>query len=155
MNVQTLTHTGGLPVNWTGELQSAPHKRWSATVEAKIHEPPEWQVECERRLLKLLRLPRGWDGPRSGPISASMVVYIRSILSSAMGPTTPAPSFVPGVGGAVQLEWHQNGLDIELMVYRPLDVELSVHYLDGRDPVEDLQMDVNFDPLSRVLAELG
>jgi hypothetical protein len=120
-----------------------------------FNRPPQWQVEADERLADLMMLRRGWNGPQSGPIGIGMASYIRALLQSVMQRHTPAPAFVPAHGGSVQIEWHQNGLDIELMVYRPLDAELCVQFHDGRNPIEEEPLSINFDLLSKVLGELN
>jgi hypothetical protein len=72
-----------------------------------------------------------------------------------MGPTIPSPSIVPAHGGGLQLEWHTGGLDIELMIYRPFDAELSVSFNDGRDDIDDAPLTTNFRLLSEALEELA
>lgn len=115
---------------------------------------PQWQLDADERLADLMLMRRGWNGPASGPIGAGLASYIQSLLQSVMQADTPLPAFVPAHDGSVQLEWHQNGLDVELMVYRPLDAELSVQFHDGRDPIEEVPLTINFDFLSKVLSEL-
>jgi len=158
VNLQLLTRPEALPVR----LSHAPHlerpqKRSNFALLAldRFEGPPAWQMHADQMLGKLLMLRPGWNGPNTGPISLSMVAFIRAVLSSVMRDDTPAPSFVPAHGGALQLEWHEGGLDIELMVFRPLDAELSVQFHDGREAIEEVQLSTEFDLLSEVLSELA
>lgn len=158
--MQTLQYADDLPLVWSMPHQperqfERPVKRGQfAMVELELFNRPKWQPEADERLADLMLLRRGWNGPNSGPISVGIAQYIRAVLQSVMQRHTPLPSFVPAQGGAVQLEWHQNGLDVELMVYRPLDTELSVQFHDGRDAIEEEPLSINFDLLSKVLSEL-
>jgi hypothetical protein len=157
MNLQTLTYRREkLPTAWHSTEQNwLPEKRQFAMVDLELfNRPPKWQVKANEKLAHLQTLATGWGGPNTGPISAGMAAYIQSVLTSVMQPDTPVPSFVPAHGGAVQLEWHQGGLDIELMIYRPLEAELSVNFHNGREPIEEELLSVNFDRLSEVLIEL-
>jgi len=125
-------------------------------VEADIAPPQsDWRKRVMRRLRELMRLRAGWDGYCSGPVSVTTAAYAVAILDSSMRSHTNPPAIVPSNGGAVQLEWHEAGLDIELMIYRPLDAELSVHYHDGRPSIEEVALTTNFDRLSDALQELG
>lgn len=156
VNVQTLSYD--LPVALSGapHLEHQSKRSQFAMVDLELfNRSPAWQAEVDEQLADLMSLRKGWNGPTSGPIALGMASYIRSVLKSVMQWGTPVPSFVPGHGGAVQLEWHQGGLDVELMIYRPLDAELSVHFHDGRGPVEEKAMSINFDDLSKVLSELS
>lgn len=117
--------------------------------------PSNWRTLVLSELGELTKLRRGWDGPNSGPISLGIAAFAVSILQSVMKPHSPAPAVVPGRGGAIQLEWHQAGLDIELMIYRPADAELSVQFHDGRPPIEDTALATNFEILGRILEELA
>lgn len=124
-------------------------------VEAEISPlQSDWRKRVIRRLKELMRLRAGWDGYHSGPVSLMTAAYAVAILDSSMRPHTNPPAIVPANGGAVQLEWHEGGLDIELMIYRPLEAELSVHYHDGRSPIEEAALTTNFDTLSDALKEL-
>lgn len=160
--MQTLQYADELPLVWSvphqPERQFERHEKRSqfAMVDLQLfNRPPKWQLEADERLADLMLLRRGWNGPQSGPISVGMASYIRALLQSVMRRDTPVPAFVPAQGGSVQLEWHQNGLDVELMIYRPLDAELSVQFHDGRDPIEEEPLSINFDLLSKVLGELN
>ncbi|MES2119796.1 MAG: hypothetical protein V4513_04380 [Pseudomonadota bacterium] len=160
--MQTLHYSDELPLVWSAPQQPRPQyerpvkRSQYAMVALDIFSgPPQWQLEADERLADLMMLRRGWNGPQSGPVGIGMISYIRALLQSVMKRDTPLPAFVPAHGGSVQLEWHQSGLDIELMVFRPLDAELSVHFHDGREPIEEEPLSINFDLLSKVLSEIG
>jgi hypothetical protein len=68
---------------------------------------------------------------------------------------TPAPSIVPTHGGGLQLEWHVGGVDVELMIYRAFEAELSVSFGDDRVPIEDKPLSADFNDLSTALCELA
>ena len=156
MSLQNLEYANELTVSWAPPVEAAFSTQLQlATVDLDLSAPPDWEIEADKRLRALALLPKGWNGPNSGPIGAAMAGYIRSILSSVMSFDTPAPSFVPAHGGAVQVEWHRNGLDVELMIYRPFEAELSVLFHDGRPPIEDEPISAEFDEMSEVLCELS
>lgn len=113
-----------------------------------------WRKTVTNELVELLKLRPGWDGHNSGPISLGVAAFTLSILNSVMRSHTPSPAIVPVQGGSVQLEWHRGGVDIELIIYRPGDTELSVHYHDGRDGIEEVALSANFEMLGEALEEL-
>ena len=153
MNTQTLEYKE-LPITLDGHFADAPTDVQLATADDFLMSPT-WELEADRKLAALTSFPRGWDGQGAGSISRAMASYIRSILTSVMCADTPVPSFVPAHGGAVQIEWHRGGLDIELMIYRLYDAELTVYYHDGRDSIEDEPLSSEFRLLGEALAELG
>lgn len=157
MNLQTLSYTNELPISWQTrhQLLRGSSEAQVSTSDIDLCAPADWEEEADKRLAELAALPKGWGGPNSGPVSLAMVNYIWSVLNSVMAFDAPLPSFVPAHGGAVQLEWHQNGLDIELMIYRPFEAELSVFFHDGRAPIDEMPMSAEFDQLSDLLAELS
>lgn len=158
------------------ELQYAEHApvEWSPAIEARINgevnaamrlvawcdrEPQaddtNWKSAVEERLATLLRRRRGWDGYNASPISAAVAAFALHVLRSIMQPSTPPPSIVPAHGGGLQLEWHLGGLDIEFMIYRPFEAELSVDFSDGRDPIEEEPVSSDLTTFSWILAELA
>jgi hypothetical protein len=113
----------------------------------------DWTQTVQRRLLRLLKLPVGWDGYRAKKVSPTVAAFAWNVLESVMRPGTPAPSVVPVAGGGIQLEWHEGGVDIELFISKPMKAELYVAFEDDRPPVErDLGAD--FSELSKALEAL-
>jgi hypothetical protein len=159
MSLQLLRHgEEHSPVVWHGmDFEQSRHLSSVELVDLAlpVYAPvSDWQAFADEQLAELMLLPRGWDGPQSGPITRALASYTRSLLRSVMTPQAPLPAFVPAHGGALQLEWHERGLDIELMIYRPTDAELTVHFHDGRPSIEERVLSTNFDLLSQVLQEL-
>lgn len=115
---------------------------------------PNWQLETEAKINQLLRLPRGWDGYGSEPISQSVARFALDALSSAATAFMSAPSVVPVAGGGLQMEWHEGGVDIELCIPRPYQAELYVAFLDGRPPIE-LELGTDYTALTMALQEIG
>ena len=114
----------------------------------------DWLTKVEERLIQLLQLPAGWDGYQSQRVSPLTARFVTNILGSVMSSHTPAPSIVPVSGGGLQVEWHRNGLDIELYVAKPLQAELYVSFSDGRPDLER-ELTSDFGVLSTVLADLA
>ena len=91
----------------------------------------------------------------AGPLDQSILTFAHSVLNSVMAFHTPAPSVVPTHGGGLQLEWHLGGCEIELMIYRPYEAELSATFADGRDPIEDEPLSTDFDALGTALSAIS
>ena len=67
------------------------------------------------RLAELLTLSVGWDGYRGVPAKAHTAGLADRIAKTMSHYGDPAA--VPGADGSIQLEWHQNGYDIEIDIY--------------------------------------
>lgn len=126
-----------------------------STLAAPPKAEPKWKGRVEQRFSELRMLPFGWDGYNAAPISQSVISFAGSVLESVMSSVTPTPSIVPAHGGAVQLEWHVGGTDIELMIYAPFDGELTVNFADDREDVEEQALTPDFSALARELSALG
>ena len=89
---------------------------------------PSWVYEVLSRFNRLLELPGNWDSYGARPVHPLAVVNTISFLVLAMRKETPCPHIVPTVEGDVQVEWHRNGVDIEIEICRDGRYDLS---LDG------------------------
>lgn len=88
---------------------------------------PSWQNEIVSTLCRYLELPEGWDTYGGKPLRHETGMFALQVLNGMMGPSIPSPQIVPVGDGGLQVEWHQNGLDIELYIAAPYDCELLVH----------------------------
>ena len=66
------------------------------------------------RAIQLLRLRRGWNSHNAQPVSETAVRRTIEFLMEYLVRGVAAPIVVPTVRGGVQLEWHRNGVDIEV-----------------------------------------
>ena len=66
------------------------------------------------RAIELLRLRRGWNSHNAQPVSETAVRRTIEFLMKYLVRGVAAPVVVPTVRGGVQLEWHRNGVDIEV-----------------------------------------
>lgn len=57
---------------------------------------------------RLAELKPGWDSYGAPALSLAALKVARVMLD--------APQVVPTPGGGIQLEWHQDGLDIEIVI---------------------------------------
>jgi hypothetical protein len=156
MSLQELRYADPSTVEWMPEPADLAMGLAAAVWEAESYsQDSNWQERVDQRLKELSRLRSGWDGYAAEPPNGLVAAFASAVLQSVMGSTIPSPSIVPAHGGGLQLEWHTGGLDIELMIYRPFDAELSVSFNDGRDDIDDAPLTTNFRLLSEALEELA
>lgn len=69
-----------------------------------------------QRAAELAALPRGWNSYDARPVSAKALHGAIEFLLEYAAPDVDRPALVPTVRGGLQLEWHNNGLDVEVEV---------------------------------------
>ena len=79
----------------------------------------EFHNEICCRLMELLHLPKGWDGPDSMPVKNEIAESALRVLCHIYQDQLPIPSLVPGADGSLQIEWHCGDYDIELDILEP------------------------------------
>jgi hypothetical protein len=75
--------------------------------------------EVHSKLEELIRLNQGWDGYTGQPVSLDKAMFALSLLGAVCAENTPAPQVIPTARGEIQLEWHTETTDIELLVKAP------------------------------------
>ncbi len=75
--------------------------------------PAKWDVETQLQLLRLTKLPVGWDGYNSVPVKQEVAYFARAVLYQVMTDQIPTPTIVPISGGGVQIEWYVGDVDVE------------------------------------------
>lgn len=100
-------YIGHCPTAVAGELlssttSSAPYPRW---VEGVI-----------RQIREIVKLQEGWDSYGARRVSPEAVDSVVDLLFSIMRTDTPEPDIVPTAGGRAQIEWHMEGIDLEVEV---------------------------------------
>jgi hypothetical protein len=104
-------------------------------------------VQTVRTLIELLELPGGWNSYKASPIRKENVTFAVELLGRLMRIDTPAPNVVPRVRGGVQLEWHTRGVNLEIAIDSPGDVNFFVEDIQGqKEPMEE---DLNESTLAR------
>ena len=78
--------------------------------------PPEWLESTNEALRELLALPPNWGSYGAAPIRVESVMAAIDLLRAIMQDDSPAPAVVPTSQGLVQLEWHRDGVDLEIEV---------------------------------------
>lgn len=73
-----------------------------------------WAESGMKRLDKLMRLERNWDGYNALAISFPIAFFALNLIDRLFVDGVVEPSIVPGSDGTLQLEWHVNQYDVEL-----------------------------------------
>ena len=71
-------------------------------------------VELRKRAL--LQLPRGWNSYDAEPVSVAAFEQATEFLTTYLVEGVADPVLVPTVRGGVQLEWHRQGVDVEVEI---------------------------------------
>lgn len=77
-------------------------------------DPPAWLDPTAQGLTGLLYLAPNWDSYGARPIDPVHVFAALELLVLVMQDGTPAPAVVPTNRDGVQLEWHTQGIDLEI-----------------------------------------
>lgn len=112
-----------------------------------------WQQALLPRLEELVRLPNGWDGYRGRPISLPCATFAAEILVRLCREDLTPPALVPGSDGSVQIEWHENGYDVELDVQAPNHV-IAKRYDLLADEEEEITLKNDFTDIMGWIAAL-
>lgn len=105
--------------------------------------------DLAQRFNRLMRPPRYAGDLRPSLTSARTALLI---LANAMAPDTAVPSLVPCFDGGLQIEWHMNGVDLEIWVGPEGDVSAWCEHSSGRE-WED-EGDLNMVRLQKELSQL-
>ena len=136
---------GVTSIGWRREL--------SASAESYKDELPHWWVSTLSRITDILALPENWDSYGAAKPDPQLAYHAVDLLQQIAQPDMPQPSIVPTVQGGVQFEWHTRGIDLEVEILSP--IEINVYYYDASndDEWED-RLDYNLTSLSEKVREL-
>jgi len=136
--VEDVGLSGATGVTTTGKRRAEPaapgyERFWRAYYSCEIS-GLDRKLETEIRPLldAFTQLPAGWDSYDAPPLRTDVPAYAMAVLKSIMKPKTPLPQVVPTSAGGVQLEWHENKIDLEVHITAPHKCE--VWFRDHRDP---------------------
>jgi len=110
-------------------LTSDPISSWpgggQTTSAFGVNRFPSWLLPTIDRMRELVMLPVGWDGHDGRPVEIDVAVFAVQFLWQTLEPDSPAPQIVPLSYGGVQLEWHEQGMDLEVEVEGPNRIFVS------------------------------
>lgn len=102
---------------------------------------PKWEISVVQRLKEISLLREGWDGFGAGPIRRDVITFAFHILGQIMLPNTPAPHVTPMSHGGLMLEWHENGIELEIEIEKPghmwVSFEDPIEKIDQEEPVSN------------------
>lgn len=79
---------------------------------------PAWFDPLMQGFVDLLTLAPNWDSYHAGMIDQKLIGDAMNFIHNILTPTNPAPRVVPLSSGGLQLEWHRNGVDLEVVFDR-------------------------------------
>ena len=74
----------------------------------------KWLQQTITALIQLIWLPPDWSSDRPKKIETKAIENMLGLLLAILDPDTIPPAVVPTRQGGVQVEWHQNGIDLEI-----------------------------------------
>ena len=74
----------------------------------------KWLNQTIVALVRLIWLPRDWNSDNPKRIKPKTVERIIALLLSILDPDSTSPMVVPTTQGGIQVEWHQNEIDLEI-----------------------------------------
>lgn len=76
---------------------------------------PGWFDPLLQGFVDVLTLPPDWNSYQANTIDPNIVHDAMDFIVAVLAPTNPAPRVVPLSTGGIQLEWHRNGIDLEVV----------------------------------------
>jgi hypothetical protein len=96
---------------------------------------PAWLLPTIKCGGYLLALPAGWDQQGAPTIDSAYIQVALDSLYTFMSDRSSIPQWTPTQDGGVQLDWHENGIDLEI-AFGPSSIDGYVVFadLEGRGP---------------------
>lgn len=113
-----------------------------------------WREDVMQRLEELVRLDCGWDGYGGLPVSLENATFALRMLEATCREDTPSPQIVPGSNGDLQIEWHTELGDVELLVRGPNNVRAWASLAGPDSDGEEIELTNDFIAVSRWVAEV-
>ncbi len=77
----------------------------------------KWLRQTVVELVRLLGLPKDWNSDNPARINPKAIEKILALLLTILDSDSTPPVVVPTSQGGVQVEWHQNGIDLEIEAF--------------------------------------
>ena len=97
---------------------------------------PQSLVKSVEGVVDLLGLQAGWNSYSAKPIEPRNAIRAVQLLFELLGSVTPPPIVVPTVRGGIQLEWHTQGVNIEVYINSPTDISFFAEQLGSSESTE-------------------
>jgi len=79
---------------------------------------PSWFDPLMQGFVDLLTLAPNWNSYGAGKIVQKVVQEAMNFVAGLLGTSSPAPRIVPLSSGGLQIEWHRQGIDLEIVFDR-------------------------------------
>lgn len=91
----------------------------------------KWFRQTIVELVRLLGLPKDWNSDNPRQIEPKSIEKILTVLLTILDSDSTPPAVVPTSRGGVQVEWHQNGIDLEIEALSSGKLEFFVSGPEG------------------------
>ncbi len=88
----------------------------------------KWLNQTIVEIVRLMWLPRDWNSDNPRQIEPKSIEKILAVLLTILDSDSTPPAVVPTTRGGVQVEWHQNGIDLEIEAFNSSKLE---YYFSG------------------------
>jgi hypothetical protein len=111
---------------WMVELENGQFTHFTERFDDNVG----WFDSTVQALKNMLSLAANWDSYGAPPIDPITLSSALEFLCDAIQDDTPAPSVVPTSHGGIQIEWHTQGIDIEVEFLSPTGIRWSFERLE-------------------------
>jgi len=140
------------PAATWAKVKVPPPSAAASTDEPDSPKEPDWFQPVADRLLHLMRLQDGWDGPGTLGVGAAVIERTFEALFAVTAQNTRPPSIAPGQDGSLQLAWYVPEFDLEI------DIPRSGHptaWLYERSSGQELELSLTSPQLRTAIARLA
>lgn len=104
---------------------------------------PAWLGRTLEQLNRMIQLSPNWDSYGSRAVELQKAWIALDALSEILEAHSPAPAVVPTSDGGLQLEWHRNGIDLEIEPFSPNRISFYARTSDGDEHEGEWTYDVS------------
>jgi len=97
---------------------------------------PGWLIPTLRRSAPLLLLPSNWNCQGAPAVERTAIQAAVDALWSFMSDQSSIPQWTPTRTGGVQLDWHENGIDLEIE-FTPEGTNATAVFEDNQGIISD------------------
>jgi len=121
-------------------------QQWSIKWHDRGQPLPGWFDPLMQGFVDLLTLPDNWDSYGAGQIDSGLVREAMNQMDGLLAPGNLAPRVIPLSSGGLQLEWHRNGVDLEIVYDKD-----EAPFYEYRNRITGERLEGPFDPSDTVL----
>jgi hypothetical protein len=116
--------------------------------------PPEWLKEAGETPRGFATLPDGWDSYGAKSIEPHVVDAAIELLHRIVQHNTLKPAVVPTNRGGIQIEWHTQGVDLEIEITPHGGIRL-LYDNPQEDAEEEFELGLDLTPLTDLIAKVS